>query len=270
MQIFFKWDTDNKSRTIVVEPGDTIGQLKEKVADKIELEFGYRVPTDNDMRLRHGGKWLNNDAITVGEQGIEKETTLMLHINMGNPFPATYDEVVKPILAQDLTHLGQVQTAQFVFIGLGSYDNGHPEGEASIKRQQCPDALLRICGEKNWKLRVLLVDKPFITAPSSGSQQIYNVDANWERQANQDVDGGKVRRFQYRGHDFQLCTYATNVFKAEYDGVVKTLAGVDLSQFAQEVVRHGGCIVVGNFYKSTARPHLALGDITVLQELGYV
>ena len=43
MQIFFKWDTDNKSRTIVVEPGDTIGQLKEKVADKIELEFGYRV-----------------------------------------------------------------------------------------------------------------------------------------------------------------------------------------------------------------------------------
>lgn len=270
MQIFFKWDKDNKSRTIEVDASNTIGQVKEKVADKIELEFGYRIQVMSDIHLIYGGKELTDDAVTLEAKGIQKEATLMLHVFEGGAFPPTYDATVKPVLAQDLGSLGQVQTAHFVFIGLGSYDNGHDEGIVSIKRQQCPDALLQLCHEKGWKLRVLLIDNAFTKSPLSDPPQIYKVDTNWEWKENQDVAEGKVRHYEYKNRDFRLWTYATNVFKAEYEGKALTIAGVNLSQLAQEIVKNGGCIVVGNFYKITAEPHLAMGDTVALKSLGYV
>ncbi|HLG64718.1 MAG TPA: ubiquitin-like domain-containing protein [Ktedonosporobacter sp.] len=269
MQIFVKWDKDNKTRTIEVDTIDTIGQLKEKIADKIEVEYGYRIPTNSDMRLRYNSKLLEDDAVTIGQIGIQKETTLQLHINMGSPFPATYDADVKPILAKDLQILEETQAAQFVFIGIGSYDNGHDEGIASIKRQQCPDDLLLMCNNLGCKLRVLLIDKAFIKSPSSDPPQIYKIDPNWERKENQDVEEGKVRRYYYKERDFQLWTYATNIFKAEYDGRALTIAGVDLSKLAREIVKYGGCIVIGNFFMKSAKPHLAEGDDAVLKKLGY-
>lgn len=269
MQIFFKWDKDNKTRTIEVDASYTVGQVKEKVADKIELEFGYRIRTMSDIHLSYGGRKLDNDAATLEEKGIQKEATLMLHVFEGGAFPATYDADVKPILAKDLSNLGETQTALFVFIGIGSYDNGHDEGIASVKRQQCPDALRVMCLNKGLKLRVLLIDKDFTKLPLSDPPQIYKVDTNWEWQKDQDAAEGKVRHYQYKDHDFQLRTYATSVFKAEYDGDVKTLAGINLIQLAQEIVKNSGFIIVGNFFKSSTKPHLAAGDIAVLKSLGY-
>jgi len=270
MQIFVKWDKDDRTRTIEVDATDTVGQLKEKIADKIEVEYGYRIPTNSDMRLRYNSKLLEDDAITIGQIGIQKETTLQLHINMGSPFPATYDADVKPVLTKDLSGLGETQAALFVFIGIGSYDNGHEEGIASVKRQQCPDALRVMCLNKGLKLRVLLIDQGFTKSPLSDPPQIYKVDTNWEWQKDQDAAEGKVRHYQYKDCDFQLRTYATNLFKAEYDGKKLTIAEVDLPPLAEKIVKNGGCIVVGNFFKSNAKPHLAAGDIAVLKSLGYV
>lgn len=268
MQIFIRSEQNGRTRTLEVESSDLIVEVKQRFIDKVEVEEGYSIPSER-IRFRYGGKVLE-DNDTIGQWNIQKESTIMFITLLGNPFPPTYDAGVKPILMQDLTNLGQVHEAQFVFIGLGSYDNGHDEGISSVKRQQCPDAVLEICRQKGWKLRVILVDRAFTASPLSGAPQIYNVDANWQWKEELDQEEGKVRHFTYKDHDFQLCTYATNIYKAEYNGTVKTIAGVTLSQLAEEIVNHGGCIVVGNFFKISAKPHLALGDVLELQKLGYL
>ncbi|HEU5229540.1 MAG TPA: ubiquitin-like domain-containing protein [Ktedonobacteraceae bacterium] len=265
MQIFIKLVREKVAESKVYElnihPGATIAQLKQQIVSDIDTSISVGQIT----LLNHTNKPLTVDEATLQDYNVQSNNTLEAQIS-GGP---SYNPQVEPILKQDLISLAKEKAPQFVFITIGSYDNGHLEGVASIKRQQCPDALLMVCKSKGWKLRILLIDDGFIAPPSSKALQIYDVDKDWKLE--KEIEKGLVRCYQHKGGDFQLCTYATKVRDNEYGGVEKTLAGVDiLKDLAPAVVQNGGCIVVGNFYLATTKPHLALGDKQVLKELGYL
>lgn len=263
MQIFIKVVKEKivvSKVTFDVSPAITVVALKQLYINQIDNS----VTLEQMSLFDRLSKPMAKDDLMLQDYNVQKDDTLELQISAGDQ----YDPQVEPVLKQDIIALTQEKSPQFVFIGIGSYDNGHPEKEISIKRQQCPDALLNLCIQKGWKLRILQVDTGFLATPSK-SPQIYDIDKNW--QLTDEIDKGKVRRYTYKGHDFQLCTYATKVFSLEYGGVAKTLAGVDLlNLIVPSVVKSGGCIVVGNFYLEGNKAHIAMGDKEVLKTLGYL
>ncbi|HLG64719.1 MAG TPA: ubiquitin-like protein [Ktedonosporobacter sp.] len=266
MQIFIKVvkekGKETKTYPLDIPLNTTIAQLKQQIVTDLDNTISVGQIT----LLNHLGKPLAVDGATLQDYDVQQNSTLEAQID-GGP---SYNPQVEPVLKQDILNLAKEKAPQLVFITLGSYDNGHPEGVALIKQQQCPDALLTICSKNGWKLRVLLIDDGFIVPPLSRSKppQIYDVDQEW--QLTEEMGKGLVRRYQHKGGDFQLYTYATKVLDQEYGGVAKTLAGLDMKEIASMIVQGGGCIIVGNFYSTTARPHLVAGDKEALQKLGYL
>lgn len=266
MQIFVKVvkekEAESKKYELNIHSGATIAQLKQQIV----ADLDNSISVEQINLFGRSNKPLTKDEATLQDYNVQPGETLEAQVS-GGP---SYNPQVEPVLKQDILNLAKEKAPQLVFITLGSYDNGHPEGVALIKQQQCPDALLQICTQKGWKLRILLIDDGYIAAPLSKpkSPQIYDVDKNW--QLVEEIDKGLVRRYQYKGSDFQLCTYATKVLDQEYGGVAKTLAGVDVEKLAPAIIQGGGCIIVGNFYSTTATPHLVAGDKEALQKLGYL
>lgn len=266
MQIFIKVvkekETESKKYELNIHPGATIAQLKQQIVSDLDNS----ISVEQINLFGRSNKPLTKDEATLQDYNVQAGETLEAQVS-GGP---SYNPQVEPVLKQDILNLAKEKAPQLVFITLGSYDNGHPEGVALIKQQQCPDALLTICSKNGWKLRVLLIDDGFIVPPLSKSKppQIYDVDQEW--QLTEEMGKGLVRRYQHKGGDFQLCTYATKVLDQEYGGVAKTLAGLDMKEIAPMIVQGGGCIIVGNFYSTTARPHLVAGDKEALQKLGYL
>ena len=256
MQIFVKW-VDGKSRTLDVESSDTIAEVKDKLKAKLQDEGG-QVPAG--VRLVYQGRSLDDNR-TLDDLRVRDESTLM-----GMPYVVekVVDDDVVTQLRNDLgSAINDFGPREFIFIGIGSYDNNH--GKASIKRQQCPDALIQFCFKNQWDLTIFLIDPGFKPEESSSFPQVYDLgEQGWLAKPSFTANGGKVRVYKnqfatridpesekYAQHDMRVITYATGL--PEYDLVnsindrkkVAKLPIFDL--FGAKGVK-GACVVSGNFY----------------------
>lgn len=242
-------------------PQETISVVKQKALDQIKKGLD---PALFGLRPQ-GGRPMLYDAKTVAAYGLDSHSTLDL---VPLRTPVDYDPQVRSTLERLLQGLERDDAPLFVFIGLGCYDYSH--GPESVKRQQCPDAVLATCIDKGLKLVLILIDPDFI-APS-GAPQIYDLNENW-KPAEVAVPGTRVRRYSYEGQPgFQLWTCATPVLTKEYGGELKTLAGQDLATIGRTIAGKGGYLVSGNFYaeESKGKPQVAIGkDADLLRKLGF-
>ncbi len=253
MQIFIK-GLDGKTVTINdVEPGTTILEVKEAFVQKVGI------PDAGVIRLIYAGKEPSDES-TLADSGIKSESTLHAAINLG--VKPKYDPVTKFALRRRLEVLSNKKC--FLFIGLGCFDNGH--GEWSIRRQQCPPYVLRICQQRNLRLNIILVDPGFKSPPGTDSPQIYDID-KWIMQY--ELWGDKVRHFFSSEGPHKLSTYSTPIDTEEYAGSRLTLAGIDLTELADSIASSGGCFVAGNFYDESTPPHLTAGFVFDDSDLTY-
>jgi hypothetical protein len=255
MQILVKMPS-GKTITLEVEPSDTIARVKQKAAEKaadIKVEsFELTVPP---------GKRLLVDN-RVSDYNIQAGTTL------GTVFiqpPRSYDQGVLPLLKSLLEEL-QNESGAFIFIGIGCYDHSH--GDVLIRQQQCPVAVFNACVVNNLKLRVILIDPDFSTTIAEIADQIYNIDKNW--QLTSEKQEGKCKEYKYQNKDFKLYTFVTCVPDSVYGGQDKTLANYDLEKLGAQAGSKGSTLLVGNFYAKDNPPHVAMGDVTLLSQLGYI
>lgn len=260
-EVFVK-GRDSTTKMVDVKPSDTIKNVlleagkkifpdlkPEEVLQYFCLQDPKRLQLDDDKKLE--------------DYKIQRDTTLYLALR---PLPITYDEAVKSNLGKTLLNLTKESGPLVVFIGIGSYDNGH--GNDWINQQQCPRPVYLRCADKKWKLKIILIDPGFVKP--NAFPQIYTIDSKWMGQKIIEGNKGWWYKYDQTGLDFQLWTYATTVFPEEYDGKVTTLAGVDiLKEVVPLLTEHKGCIVMGNFYAKNAQPHIAAGDKELLAALGY-
>jgi ubiquitin-large subunit ribosomal protein L40e len=243
-------------RTIVleVEPGDTIARVKQKAAKKAN----DGIPVES-FELILPPRTVLEDNKTVGDYNIKAGT------NLGTkyiPPPPSYDQDVLPLLISLLEEL-QNESGAFIFIGIGCYDHSH--GHESIRQQQCPVAVFKECEVGKLKLRVILIDPDF---SETTYDQIYDIDKNW--QLTSEKQEGKYKVYQYQSKDFKLYTFATCVPESVYGGQDKTLANYDLEKLGAQAGSKGSTLLVGNFYAKDNPPHVAMGDVTLLSQLGYI
>lgn len=260
MQVFMQiyvMTFSNKTLVLNVAPSDTIAQVKQKASDMSQTND--RLPAGSfDLMLRSGK--ILKDENTLNDYNITDFTTLLSRFITK---PPDYDPEVLPYLKEALREL-ETESGVFIFIGLGCYDHSH--GEESIKQQQCPVDVLKACKTNKLKLRVLLIDPDF--SASGGELQIYDIDKNW--QLNKTELNGKYKEYKYQSRDFKLCTFATTIPSDVYGGQDKTLAGFNLEKLGAHAVSNGSTLLVGNFYAKDNPPHVAMGDVTLLSQLGYI
>jgi hypothetical protein len=239
VQIFVKW-FDNKTKTLEVVPEtDTVAAVKDRILQKEKLPLA-----PERFNLTLAGKPLP-DSDRLQAHGIG--ATTQLGVAPRKQESDLLDEEVLQQLRSELKSLESYDGGKlFVFIGVGSYDHGH--GEESIKRQQCPESLLRWCEREGWTLKVLLVDKGF--SGEGGYPQAFDLsDQGWSSKATASGDG-KIRQYANKTPGHKMVTFATGV--AEYGN----LHGGKLAGYALNTLtsmwgkREDRCLVCGNFYAS--------------------
>jgi hypothetical protein len=277
--------------TLDVELGTTIAEVKAMVASRLSSPSetvpasGIRLMDKSNNKAF--GEGMEGGAVTVGDCDIQPDITVF-GVVVPTKQPDAYIPRIKETLAQDLVALTELDKT-FVFIGLASCDNGHPERQDNtILRQQCPEHLPPLCQKYGLSLRILLVDLGFgaIREP-----QIYDIDQGWkpvgadvgEKEETKEktppsVGDPRVRRYVHT-NGAQLGVYPTNIKGGEYSLTdlkpkqaaekppQRTLAGLDLLDVAARVVKHGGVLVAGNFFRDAA-PYVVAGDPRILAELG--
>jgi len=279
--------------TLDVEPGTTIAEVKAMVASKLSSP-SETVPASGirlmDKSNKAFGEGMEGGTVTVGDCDIQPDITVF-GVVVPTRQPDAYIPHIKETLQQDLVALTELDKT-FVFIGLASCDNGHPERQDNtILRQQCPEHLPPLCQKYGLSLRILLVDLGFgaIREP-----QIYDIDQGWkpvgadvgeteEKKETKEktptsVGDPRVHRYAHT-NGAQLGVYPTNINGEEYNRTdlkpkqaaekppQRTLAGLDLLDVAARVVKHGGVLVAGNFFQDAA-PYVVAGDPRILAELG--
>jgi hypothetical protein len=277
--------------TLDVELGTTIAEVKAMVASRLSSPSetvpasGIRLMDKSNNKAF--GEGMEGGAVTVGDCDIQPDITVF-GVVVPTKQPDAYIPRIKETLAQDLVALTELDKT-FVFIGLASCDNGHPERQDNtILRQQCPEHLPPLCQKYGLSLRILLVDLGFgaIREP-----QIYDIDQGWkpvgadvgEKEETKEktppsVGDPRVRRYVHT-NGAQLGVYPTNIKGGEYSLTdlkpkqaaekppQRTLAGRDLLDVAARVVKKGGVLVAGNFFQDAA-PYVVAGDPRILAELG--
>ncbi|HEV7761404.1 MAG TPA: hypothetical protein VGO78_20505 [Acidimicrobiales bacterium] len=307
-----------------VEPGTLLTAVQEAVAGQLSTPTETVAPAGIALRLA-SGKPLTA-SLTLADYNVQQQQTLLADVTgpsttssstspsispslssspmtpmtpMTSSTMSAYFPHLKEVLAHDLTVLA-TQPNVLVFIGIASYDNGHPQGHASIRRQQCPAQLFDVCVWAQLTPHILLLDQSFATI--GGQPQIYDIDPGWsplepgpggkekkertsekeekvERTVEEKIRATyPIRRFRHT-NGAQLCLYPTYVDGPEYNllnstpsevaklGTARTLAGLDLHKIAAGVAERGGALVAGNFF-SEAAPYCLAGPTRVLAQLG--
>jgi hypothetical protein len=250
-----------------IDENATIDELKAQVAALFSAEIGeaevYGI-------VRHkSGKAVANG--TLKTNGIAPYDTLEAKVRQAGG-KNVYTPTVKQVLVTDLQSLATVKQPMLVFLTIASCDQGH--GEASIRRQQCPPMLQKICATYGLTLRVLLIDKGFSTTQNA---QIYDIEP-WAK-VSDDADG-LMKRYTHDTRKIdQVWVYGTHTDSTDYelsqsqpkdwDNAFKqcSLAGVDISQLGQTIMQNGGVLILGNFYSEDATPIYAAGNAKALQDL---
>lgn len=270
IQVFVR-GVDGKTYTLDILPSDTIREVKRKFAEKAGIPL-ERVGFD------YGGHLDLEDGRTAASYGIEKESELKAKILQ--LLSDVQDREVLQQLKQDLLAIYKYDGAPlFVFIGIASYDAGH--GEASVKRQQCPDALLTWCKANGWDLTVMLIDPGF---GGGKDPQIYDqVDQGWISAPFHTEANGKIRHYTDAVGQGKhvVITYATEipeyVFMAGLGGPSgitdrAKIDGFPLNAFkAKWGAREDRCLVSGNFFNKPTRKdqYITIGNLKVVAQCGF-
>jgi hypothetical protein len=266
-----------------VEPATTLAELRSLVADRLRREQDVPVGPDSIRILTRGGVPVT--AVDIGTLGLNSGDGLQAVVGPGTsmgtsasaaPARPQYDVAVQKVLARDLIYLsGQERT--FVFVGIGSHSGS--VDPTSIKRQQCPDAVVEACAAAGLQLQLVLIDSLF--GGRLPGAQLYDIDAGWQPEPPAWGDPfPKVQRYRHSGTGTQLVTYMTTIPVAEYaiasrpldeasaNGPGRMLAGIDLAEVGYHLAVRQGGLVAGNFYPADIAPYCVAGAPDLLTAIG--
>jgi len=253
---------------VEVKPGDTIRAVIDKAGAP---------PGDERLTVTYSlgamSKPIANLKATVDDYNLQAHTTLIVTILPGAD--SVGDSEVQKLLQQFLRICaGELGPGEITFIGVGSYDHGH--GEASIKRQQCPDALLTYCVRNGCDLNIILIDSGFGSQQEKPSQ-IYHL-GGWVLTAEEHK--GRIRQYMYapaaaaRACDIWLTVFATDIpeYANQLSGQGKTIATIHLpSTFSMlGSSQHArSCLICGNFYTTDSSQYFTLGSKAAIEGAGF-
>ena len=144
-----------------VDPGHTVAAALDALRTQhpdIEL------PRNEDLKLTlalGAPKQIARMDVTLGDLGIKPNSTFTV---TRAPLMADLESRdAISLLKRDLGALSDAaaKSPTLIFIGVGCHDKGHADDPGSVKRQQCPDALVKYCRENKTRLAVVLVDSGF-------------------------------------------------------------------------------------------------------------
>ncbi|APR77920.1 Hypothetical protein A7982_03267 [Minicystis rosea] len=268
MQIFAKWQ--GRTVTLEVDGSDTIAAVAAIASPKLGI------PADRIGFMMGTGGTLPEDQ-TLAQLGIEGESTLQVVI-----LNKIIREDVCAELRGDLDALLEhLENNYIIFIGVGSFDNGH-KNAAVLKRQQCRDALLEFCKRERFGLTILLID-PGFQPGNEDPAQIYDVAAQgWINRPVATFLNGQVRHYRntladITGRDCHIVTYGTGII--EYDPLKSItnkyhIAGWKLIQFMVKIKQkkvNNVCVISGNFFNETPNKDqfTTMGDPAIIAECGF-
>lgn len=235
----------------------TVAQLKQAIAARIGVGA-------ERINLSYRSKPFLRDELLLSELGIGDLSLVEIKVQQQGRRPYDMPEASR-LMGELLQHLLGKEERKILFIGIASYDNGvHEEG--SVERQQCPEDIFNFCILNGVNLYILLIDPDF-AAESRIPEQIFH-RSGWE--AGREGEGYRCYRYATLRAEVKLWTFHMYVEKDFYDGNTTILDKFDLVQFKESLERHGGCLICGNFYESTHKANLVIGDNATMGKIPWL
>lgn len=258
---------------VTADPSNTFRSVLEQAYQRVRPHVA--LPPDDQLRVSYNGKLVSKGSLTLGDLNVQAYKTILVELPMRLE-DAPIDHVLGKLQAFLRLSAGELGSKEMTFVGIGCFDHGH--GEDSIKRQQCPDALLGYCIRRRVDLNVILVDPGF--ADTTGTyRQIYDLPG-WRLQFTE--EDGRIRQYSYApavaagACDIWLTVFATGIaeYTLELAGQGKIVGGIsipDVFAAAGGSSHPEACVISGNFYHTPLDPsqYFTRGSQQVVAAAGF-
>jgi hypothetical protein len=265
-QLFLRSVLVAEGFTVEIRPNDTVDALRLLAAQKYGMN-----PQQVRLFLK-GMKVELQDGKTLEASGVKNE----IEIWIAQKVEKKGDPVIANLRSDLLSATKEFRDHEFVFISIGSYDYGK-NGREAVKRQQCNDALLRVCTERRMTLTIFLID-PTFEFEDPEPPQIYNLPG-WSSHPVCTWAERKVRLYNHPKYpNVSVFTYAAVI--PEYDLINSIndrakIAGIEVRAGFRNAIKSKGlstsCAVSGNFHdpEPKADQYFAIGNVELLIECGF-